>query len=150
MLGIPAGPGIRIDSGVYEGWTVPIDYDPLLAKLIGHGENRAQAISRLARALEEFFVSGIKTNVALFRRILADGDFLAGKIDTGYLERLLASGSVAGKNAKKNERADIAAIAAAVFAMLDSASKVTNESGTEDTGANASNWKRTARTEGLM
>jgi acetyl-CoA carboxylase biotin carboxylase subunit len=150
VLGTPAGPGIRMDSGVYEGWTVPIDYDPLLAKLIGHGENRAQAISRLARALGEFFVSGIKTNVALFGRILADEDFRSGKIDTGYLERLLASGSAAGKNAEKNERADIAAVAAAVFAMLDSSSKAADESGTEDTGAVASNWKRTARTEGLM
>ena len=47
----PAGPGIRLDSGVYEGWTVPIDYDPLLAKLIGYGEDRQQAIARLTRAL---------------------------------------------------------------------------------------------------
>ena len=84
----PAGPGIRLDSGVYEGWTVPIDYDPLLAKLVGYGEDRAQAISRLMRALQELFVGGIKTNVGLFRRILADEDFKSGKIDTGYLERL--------------------------------------------------------------
>jgi acetyl-CoA carboxylase biotin carboxylase subunit len=145
MLGTPAGPGVRVDSGVYEGWTVPIDYDPLLAKLIGHGENRAQAISRLARALDEFFVSGIKTNVALFRQILADEDFCLGKIDTGYLERLLAS----GRGEEKKETADIAAIGAAVFAMLDSAPKALNESGAEDTGT-AANWKRTARTEGLM
>ena len=88
MLQTPAGPGVRLDSGVYEGWTVPIDYDPLLAKLIGYGEDRSQAISRLRRALEELFVAGIKTNVGLFRRILGDEDFQAGKIDTGYLERL--------------------------------------------------------------
>ena len=85
----PAGPGIRLDNGVYAGWTVPIDYDPLLAKLIGYGEDRQQAISRLARALPEYFVAGIKTNLGLFRRILADKDFQSGKIDTGYLERLL-------------------------------------------------------------
>ena len=85
----PAGPGIRLDSGVYAGWTVPIDYDPLLAKLIGYGEDRQQAIARLARALPEYFVAGIKTNLGLFRRILADEDFQSGKIDTGYLERLL-------------------------------------------------------------
>src|SRR5207245_11599778 len=52
----PSGPGIRLDSGVYEGWTVPLDYDPLLAKLIGHGADRSQAISRLVRALNESFV----------------------------------------------------------------------------------------------
>ncbi len=74
---------------MYAGWTVPIDYDPLLAKLIGYGQDRQQAISRLARALQEYFVAGIKTNLGLFRRILADEDFRSGKIDTGYLERLL-------------------------------------------------------------
>ncbi|HYK49707.1 MAG TPA: acetyl-CoA carboxylase biotin carboxylase subunit [Terriglobales bacterium] len=147
MLGAPAGPGIRMDSGVYEGWTVPIDYDPLLAKLISHGENRAQAISRLARALEEFFVSGIKTNVALFRRILADEDFRAGKIDTGYLERLLTVGS----GEEKKGTAGIAAIAAAVFAMLDSTLRSTDNDGVGAADSNmvASVWKRTARSEGL-
>ena len=93
MLLTPAGPGIRLDSGVYAGWTVPIDYDPLLAKLIGYGQDRQQAISRLTRAVQEYFVAGIKTNLGLFRRILADEDFRSGKIDTGYLERLLGDGS---------------------------------------------------------
>src|SRR5450631_999226 len=85
----PSGPGIRLDSGVYAGWTVSIDYDPLLAKLIAYGEDRQQAISRLARALPEYFVAGINTNLGLFRRILADEEFQSGKIDTGYLDRLL-------------------------------------------------------------
>src|SRR5216683_5529682 len=76
MLLEPSGPGIRLDSGVYEGWTVPIDYDPLLAKLVGYGQDRTQAVARLVRALEELFVAGIKPNVGLFRRILADEDFL--------------------------------------------------------------------------
>ena len=70
-------------AAVYDGWTVPIDYDPLLAKLIGYGEDRQQAIAKLARALPEYFVAGIKTNLGLFRRILADQDFQSGKIDTG-------------------------------------------------------------------
>src|SRR5437660_7607268 len=70
-----SAPGIRQDSGMYEGWTVPIDYDPLLAKLIGYGSDRAQATSRLVRALNEYFVGGIKTNISLFRRILRDPDF---------------------------------------------------------------------------
>ena len=60
---------------MYEGWNVPIDYDPLLAKLIGYGTDREQAISRLTRALNEYFVGGIKTNISLFRRILNDPDF---------------------------------------------------------------------------
>ena len=92
LLLAPSGPGIRRDSGMYEGWTVPIEYDPLLAKLIGYGSDRTQAISRLVRAMNEYFVGGIKTNISLFQRILRDPEFLAGKIDTGYLDRLLKSG----------------------------------------------------------
>jgi acetyl-CoA carboxylase, biotin carboxylase subunit len=152
-LRTPEGPGIRLDNGVYAGWTVPIDYDPLLAKLIGYGQDRRQAISRLARALPEYFVDGIKTNLGLFRRILADDDFQSGKIDTGYLERLLGSEPAAGKK----EAAPIAAIAAGVFAMLDLSSKAASNGATSNPGANAidnspaaSSWKSTARREGLM
>jgi acetyl-CoA carboxylase biotin carboxylase subunit len=147
----PAGPGIRLDSGVYAGWTVPIDYDPLLAKLIGYGEVRHQAIAKLARALPEYFVAGIKTNLGLFRRILADQDFQSGKIDTGYLDRLMQPNTGAGE-ANKNS-AEIAAIAAAVFALPDSASKTTNGEASKSGGDPSlalSSWKRAARTDGLM
>ena len=147
MLANPAGPGIRLDSGVYEGWTVPIDYDPLLAKLVGYGHDRAQATSRLVRALEELFVAGIKTNVGLFRRILADKDFQTGKIDTGYLERLLRSAADGGRK----DTVGVAAIAAAVFAVLDSKSKAPGGgNGGEDASDGISAWKKVARTEGLM
>jgi acetyl-CoA carboxylase, biotin carboxylase subunit len=146
MLLTPAGPGIRLDSGVYEGWTVPIDYDPLLAKLVGYGQDRAHAVSRLERAFEELFVAGIKTNVALFQRILADEDFRSGKLDTGYLERLLRSAADGGRKDVSN----IAAIAAAVLALLDSISKVAGHgTSTGDGDAHRSGWKNAARTEGL-
>jgi len=128
---------------------VPIDYDPLLAKLIGHGTDRAQATSRLVRALNEYFVGGIKTNISLFRRILSDPDFGAGRLDTGYLDRLLAKpGDTAPADARN---AEVAAIAAGVFAMLDPGSEVRgDETPTNGTGAEcASNWKRTARQESL-
>jgi acetyl-CoA carboxylase biotin carboxylase subunit len=139
----PAGPGIRLDSGVYAGWTVPIDYDPLLAKLIGYGQDRQQAIARLTRALPEYFVGGIKTNLGLFRRILEDGDFQSGKIDTGYLDRLLAA--KASREDMSVEKS-VAAIAAAVFSVLDSTA---NQTATKPGAAAESSWKRTARTEGL-
>ncbi len=147
----PAGPGIRLDSGVYAGWTVPIDYDPLLAKLVGYGQDRQQAIARLARALPEYFVAGIKTNLGLFRRILADREFQAGRIDTGYLDRLLQP-QAGGEKADKHIE-EIAAIAAAVFALLDSTSKTNNgeasKSGAGPSSA-VSSWKRAARTDGMM
>src|SRR5271168_5015149 len=115
LLLSPSGPGIRRDSGMYEGWIVPVDYDPLLAKLIGYGTDRTQAISRLTRALHEYFVGGIKTNISLFRRILTDADFQAGKVDTGYLDRLLK----AEPPHVRREDEEVAAIAAGIFAMLD-------------------------------
>jgi len=144
----PAGPGIRLDNGVYAGWTVPIDYDPLLAKLIAYGQDRQQAISRLARALPEYFVAGIKTNLGLFRRILADKSFQSGEIDTGYLERLL---KIETDGEDRKGTADVAAIAAAVFTVLESRVTASNNgTGVAGAGPATSSWKRAARTEGLM
>ena len=84
----PAGPGIRLDSGIYQGWDVSIHYDPLISKLIAFGSNRAQAIARMKRALQEYRILGIKTNLPFFANILSDPDFLAGRIHTGFLEEL--------------------------------------------------------------
>ncbi len=146
LLLTPDGPGVRHDSGMYEGWTVPIDYDPLLAKLIGYGSDRAQAVSRLRRALDEYLVGGIKTNISLFRRILGDQDFQAGKPDTGYLDRLLHTNQVSSGD----QHADAAAIAAGIFATLDSASATANGvAGDRPAVATASTWKQAARIDGL-
>ena len=151
LLLSPSGPGIRRDSGMYEGWTVPVDYDPLLAKLIGYGTDRRQAISRLTRALHEYFVGGIKTNISLFRRILTDADFQAGKVDTGYLDRLLKSKA----SEVMGEDAEVAAIAAGIFAILDPTSVVGNGNLSPNPGNKAvggitlSGWKKAARFEGL-
>ena len=139
----PSGPGIRLDSGMYEGWNVPIDYDPLLAKLIGYGADREQAISRLARALNEYFVGGIKTNISLFRRILRDKDFIAAKLDTGFLDRMLKQSE---DQAVDSNAVNVAAVAAGVFAALSTTpshatSTVTNEA--------ISNWKTASRREAL-
>ncbi len=86
-----AGPGIRLDDGVYPGWVVPTDYDPLLGKLIAWAETREAAIARMQRALREYYVRGIKTNVAFFRRILAEPDFQAARIHTRWLDDLLGA-----------------------------------------------------------
>ncbi|HEV3415313.1 MAG TPA: ATP-grasp domain-containing protein, partial [Pirellulales bacterium] len=149
----PSGPGIRRDSGMYEGWNVPMDYDPLLAKLIGYATDRQQAIMRLKRALYEYFVAGIKTNISLFQRILSDADFQAGKVDTGYLDRLLAkSNPSVVSNASHSETEDlekIAAIAAGMFAVLDPTSSVTKNGNSGGPAAIPSNWKQKGRAEGL-
>ena len=116
---VPSGPGIRLDDGVYEGWTVPNDYDPLLSKLIAWGNSREETIARLRRALEEYVVTGIKTNAGLFRRILAEPDFLRGEIHTKWLDELLGRpGSAASPSCVETSgtaASDAAAIAAALW-----------------------------------
>ena len=85
----PGGLGIRVDSHVYGGYTVPPYYDSMIGKLIVHGEDRATAISRMTGALEEMVIEGIKTNIPLQRRILTDSAFIAGGADIHYLEKKL-------------------------------------------------------------
>jgi acetyl-CoA carboxylase biotin carboxylase subunit len=113
---VPSGPGIRLDDGVYAGWTVPHDYDPMLGKLIAWGSDRAQAIARLQRALEEYYATGIKTNVSLFRRILATPDFQNGDIYTRWLDDYLRAShksatAAAGADSKRAESAALFAAA---------------------------------------
>jgi len=155
LLLAPSGPGIRRDSGMYEGWTVPIDYDPLLAKLIGYGTDRDQAISRLTRALSEYFVGGIKTNISLFRRILRHPDFRAAKIDTGFLDRMLKEKESVPADSHADPKAvEVAVIAAGMFAALGPAAAGAGERvmANSPVGGNSkapSPWKSAARREAL-
>jgi acetyl-CoA carboxylase, biotin carboxylase subunit len=93
-LAIPSGPGVRNDSGVYEGWRVPLEYDPLLAKLVVWGTDRGQAVARMRRALSEYEVAGPETNLQFFRQVLAHPEFNEGRIDTGFIDRMLAEGTL--------------------------------------------------------
>ena len=86
----PSGPGIRLDSGVYEGWDVPFDYDPLLAKLAVWAPDRQAAIHRMKRALAEYRVGGIRTNLAFFTEILNDDAFQRGELSTAFLDGFFA------------------------------------------------------------
>jgi acetyl-CoA carboxylase, biotin carboxylase subunit len=118
-LTIPAGPGVRYDSGSYEGWDVPIYYDPLLAKLCVWAENRTAAINRLARVLDEYTVEGISTTIPFFRAIVRDREFRRGDFDTGFIDRFLSNGLSAHLSSGDEQDplfADIAAIAAVLHA----------------------------------
>ncbi len=86
----PSGPGIREDCGIYEGWVVPMDYDPLLSKLIAYAPTRAAAIARMVRALNEYSIGGIRTNLRFLKQIMCDPAFMRAEIDTGYLDRWVA------------------------------------------------------------
>jgi acetyl-CoA carboxylase biotin carboxylase subunit len=86
----PGGPGIRLDSHLYSGYTVPSQYDSLIGKLIAHGQDRDTALARMRTALSEFVIDGIKTNIPLHERLCRDSAFLAGGTNIHYLEAKLA------------------------------------------------------------
>ena len=89
----PGGPGVRVDSHCYGGYTIPADYDSLIGKLIVHRSTRRQAIATLLRALEEFVIVGPKTTIPIHRRILRHSDFRSGEHDTGFVERYFSGHS---------------------------------------------------------
>jgi acetyl-CoA carboxylase biotin carboxylase subunit len=143
---MPEGPGVRNDSGVYEGWRVPLDYDPLMAKLIVSGRNREEAIARLGRALDEYQVGGVETGIPFFRRVLKNEDFLEGRLDTGLVGRIIASGDFAGTAGCLSESRGAgaeSALAAVLAAVLETGS------GPRTPASNgirpASPWKRAGR-----
>jgi acetyl-CoA carboxylase biotin carboxylase subunit len=82
----PSGPGVRHESGVYEGFTIPIDYDPLISKLVAYGRNRSEAVQRMKRALSEYKVGGVKTTIPFFHRLLSHPDFVGGHLHTGFID----------------------------------------------------------------
>jgi acetyl-CoA carboxylase biotin carboxylase subunit len=86
-LNLPGGLGVRVDTHVYGGYVVPPNYDSLLAKLIVHAEDRESARRRLRRALSEFVIEGIKSNLDFHRRLVDHPEFIEGRLDTHFLER---------------------------------------------------------------
>ena len=135
----PAGPGVRLDGYVYEGWEVPIHYDPLLAKLVVWGGTRDEAVARLRRALGEYIVGGIQTNVAFFRHLVERPEFLRGELDTELIDRLLREPTA---EASPPEVLRAAALAVA----LEEAAAAREDA---RPSAPASRWKQAARQEGL-
>ena len=135
----PHGPGVREDTGVYAGWRVPLDYDPLLSKLIVWGADRDQAIARLRRALAEYRLGGIRHNLAFFRRLCDDPGFLRGETDTGTVARLQAAAPASAP--------DAGAGAAAAIAAAFVANRGHNANGAPPAPAANSAWRLTARRE---
>jgi acetyl-CoA carboxylase biotin carboxylase subunit len=140
-LRTPSGPGIRDDGGVYEGWTVPIDYDPLISKLVAWGSNRNEAIARMQRALQEYQIEGIKSNISLFLDVLPDSEFQKGDFDTSFLDRFMTRSK---RHSPPESDTHLAAIVAALFHSTRSPSL-------ENTTMPATNnaWKLDARRRGL-
>jgi acetyl-CoA carboxylase biotin carboxylase subunit len=135
----PLGPGVRLDGCVYEGWTVPIDYDPLLAKLAVWNGTRESAIARTLRALGEYDVAGIHTNIAFFRQILEDEEFRAGRLHTRFVDEFLS------RRKPVAPRPDLEAVAALVAAFHSTRSATR----TESPQASRSAWLESGRGEAL-
>lgn len=137
-LALPDGPGIRVDSGAEEGWTVPLEYDPLIAKLCAWAPTRREVIARLRRALKEFVVGGIATTLEFFRDVLDDSQFQAGVIDTGFIERRLPKGMQTRESLNED------AYLAAMLAVVHESAKTRGNS-SDERPRSASRWKHRGR-----
>ncbi len=142
-LRVPQGPGVRDDSGAYEGADVPIYYDSLISKLITWGEDRPQALARMRRALAEYEVRGIRTTLPFFQWVLNDADFIAGRFDTGFIDRKLGARNGQPLREPTQEQEEIAAIAAALSHTL----RALDESSAPR--AQVSKWAQLARADAL-
>ncbi|MBN2549592.1 MAG: acetyl-CoA carboxylase biotin carboxylase subunit [Anaerolineales bacterium] len=139
---LPTGPGVRIDTGVYPGFEISPFYDSLISKLIVWGETRAEAILRMRRALEEYQIVGVRTNIPFHQKLMDSHHFMAGRFDTRFVENRFTMAEAAGDN----EQAEIAAIFATLVAhrQTQRAANIMRGSAGDD-----NNWKRAGRWERL-
>ncbi len=91
FLSLPGGPGVRVDTAIYSGYVIPPHYDSLIAKLIVHGKDRAEAIAKMRRALDEFIIEGINTTIPFHQRVMRNPDFISGNFDTTFIEKINSS-----------------------------------------------------------
>ena len=140
-----AGPGIRDDGGVGVGYTVPVFYDSMIAKLVAWGASREEAAARMTRALREYQVLGIKTTIPFFMWLMRQPSYRNGDYDTTYLDRLLADRKGESFNELTGADEDLAAIAAAMDAYL----RASASAGATAGGAQTAWWKQAARREAL-
>jgi acetyl-CoA carboxylase biotin carboxylase subunit len=136
----PAGPGVRVDSGVEEDASVSVYYDPMIAKLIVHAADRQRGLDRMERALREFLVLGVKTSIPLHRWLVSHPDVRSGNVDTGWLER---EWSPERAQALDEEHAHVAAVAAAMLVDQSRAALGAVVADAPDGAASA--WRLTAR-----
>ena len=138
----PTGPGVRVESGVYEGFEVSLYYDPLIAKLVVWGETRAEAILRMRRALQEFRIGGIKTTIPFHQQIMDTTTFQGGHFDTTYLEQRV---NVVPNGTNNEAHRRVAAIAAALVAHQHSQEAWTLGGPNHRSHQDGSVWRRAGR-----
>ena len=91
FLSLPGGPGVRVDTALYDGYVIPSQYDSLIAKVIVHGRNRSEAIEKMRRALDEFIIEGINTTIPFHKRVMNSPEFISGNFTTNFVEMLNGS-----------------------------------------------------------
>jgi len=138
----PTGPGVRVDSGIYEGFDVSLYYDPLISKLSVWGETRGEAILRMRRALDEYRIAGVKTNIPFHQQIVNHTEFIYGQFDTTFVENRFAMQQANGR-----ELAMAAAIAAAMVAHQNHLARSTNSA--QDRGSDNNTWRIAGRWEAM-
>jgi acetyl-CoA carboxylase biotin carboxylase subunit len=132
----PGGIGVRVDSGVHEGFEVPIYYDPLIAKLLVWAPTRQNAILRMERALAEYYIRGIKTSIPFHVLVMGHPKFVEGDYDTTFIDKVL------GKIEYKKNNYEVAAISSVVSKILSNERAVTP---TKEKGGAVSPWKMAGR-----
>jgi len=142
-LRVPAGPGVRDDSGATAGLDVPIFYDPMISKLIAFAEDRPRAIARMRRALGEYLVAGIKTTLPFFTWLLAQPEFVEGRFHTAYLDEVLKARGGEPFVTPSDSVVELAAIAAALHTAAAPVAPA------DATAAAPGRWKAQARAEAL-
>jgi acetyl-CoA carboxylase biotin carboxylase subunit len=145
ILGLrePGGPGVRVDSGVYEGYDVLAHYDPLIAKVITWGRDRVEAVERMRRALREYSIQGIKITIPFHQQVMADAAFFRADVDTTYIDRRFPDRPHAWSEAER----ETAVIAASVHAFLTDRARPA--AATEGMGTAVSPWVLAARQAGM-
>jgi acetyl-CoA carboxylase biotin carboxylase subunit len=143
-----AGPGIRDDGGVVPGYTVPVFYDSMIAKLVAWGASRTDAVARMLRALQEYEVIGVRTTIPFFLWLLREPDFLAGRFDTTSLDRLLASRR-GGRSASFSEFSDADERTLVIAAALDAMFRASARGNGASRHGASSAWTIAGRNEAL-
>ncbi|MCK4490967.1 MAG: hypothetical protein KAU23_11950, partial [Anaerolineales bacterium] len=138
---LPAGPGVRVDAGVYSGYEISPYYDALIAKLIVHESSREKTIARMQRALEEYRIIGIQTNIPFHQNLLQNPDFLAGNFNTQFVQDVLPPLSTSHQDKTLSEIAALAATLAAHDQSQRAALEI------QRSKRDVSNWKWVSRWE---
>lgn len=136
----PGGPGIRNDSGVYSGYTIPLEYDPMISKLVAWGATRQQVVNRMLRALGEYHVLGIKTNIAYLRQILLHPQFQSGNYDTHFINNYQQEFDTSGTD--RQESVALAAAALVTFTRTMEQKQNNGEPAKTSSAWKERGWKR--------